>query len=325
MVILDLIDGLAPLAEGMSVRVPLRSATEIELARAWCERNGNTLLEVSEDWVEVRRGRANAPARDALERLPARLWLYTNFDCNLACDYCCVRSSRTADRRALGLDRVRRLVAEAPDAGVRELFLTGGEPFILPDIGAIVAACVDAAPTTLLTNGMLFQRGRRLEILRRMPRQRFALQISLDSPTPEIHDRHRGRGSWQKAIDGIRLARAEGFRVRTATTLTEENSSETAMRAFLDQLGIPRDDQVIRPLARRGLARRGVVLTAQALIPEVTVTAEGVYWHPVAADDEDMLVTSEHFPLAEAIEKVRTLFADQQRKAEALAEAFTCA
>jgi organic radical activating enzyme len=325
MVILDLIDALAPLAEGMSVRVPLRSATQIALARAWCERNGNTLLEVSEDWVEVRRGRAIAYARDALERLPARLWLYTNFDCNLACDYCCVRSSPIADRRALGLDRVRRLVAEAPDAGVRELFLTGGEPFILPDIGEIVAACVEAVPTTLLTNGMLFQRGRRLEILRQMPRQRFALQISLDSPTPEIHDRHRGRGSWQKAVDSIRLARAQGFRVRTATTLTDENSSETAMRAFLDQLGIPHNDQIIRPLARRGLARRGVVLTAQALIPEVTVTAEGVYWHPVAADDEDMLVTSEPFPLADAIEKVRTLFLDQQQKAEALAEAFTCA
>jgi organic radical activating enzyme len=325
MVILELIDALAPLAEGMSVRVPLQSATEIELARAWCERNGNTMLEVSEDWVEVRRGRSIAHAREALERLPARLWLYTNFDCNLACDYCCVRSSPSADRRALGLDRVRRLVAEAPHAGVRELFLTGGEPFILPDIGEIVAACVEAVPTTLLTNGMLFQRGHRLEILRRMPRQRFALQISLDSPTPEIHDRHRGRGSWQKAVDGIRLARAEGFRVRTATTLTEEDSSETAMRAFLDRLGIPRDDQVIRPRARRGLARRGVVLTAQALIPEVTVTAEGVYWHPVAADDEDMLVTSEHFPLGDAIQKVRTLFAEQQHKAEALAEAFTCA
>ncbi len=23
----------------------------------------------------------------------SRLWIYTNVDCNLACDYCCVRSS----------------------------------------------------------------------------------------------------------------------------------------------------------------------------------------------------------------------------------------
>ena len=48
-------------------------------------------------------------------------------------------------------------------------------------------ACTAAAPTTLLTNGMLFA-GRRLETLRSLPRERVTLQISLDSPTPERHD-----------------------------------------------------------------------------------------------------------------------------------------
>jgi MoaA/NifB/PqqE/SkfB family radical SAM enzyme len=63
---------------------------------------------------------------------------------------------------------------------------------VLPDIAAIVAACAEAAPTTVLTNGMLFS-GRRLAALRALPRDRATLQISLDSPTPEQHDRNRGR------------------------------------------------------------------------------------------------------------------------------------
>ena len=139
-----------------------------------------------------------------------RLWMYTNFDCNLACDYCCVRSSPT-QRRALGADRVRRLAEEAVDAGVSELILTGGEPFLLPDLDDLVATCTAALPTTLLTNAMLF-RGRRLQMLRRMDRDRVVLQISLDSPTPHRHDQHRGARSWERAVAGIRTAQAEGFR-----------------------------------------------------------------------------------------------------------------
>jgi MoaA/NifB/PqqE/SkfB family radical SAM enzyme len=104
-----------------------------------------------------------------------------------------VRSSPKAPRRELGLARVQRIAREAAKLGVKEIFVTGGEPFLLSDIGDILAACGAAAPTTVLTNGMLFA-GRRLQTLRSLPRDRVTLQISLDSPTPERHDRHRGKG-----------------------------------------------------------------------------------------------------------------------------------
>jgi hypothetical protein len=56
----------------------------------------------------------------------------------------------------------------------------------------------------------------------------------------------------------------------------------------------------------------------------VTVTATGVYWHPVGADDEDMLVTRAVFPLAEAIEHVTVLYAGYRRRGDILASTFTC-
>jgi hypothetical protein len=38
------------------------------------------------------------------------------------------------------------------------------------------------------------------------------------------------------------------------------------------------------------------------LAPEVTVTADGVYWHPlVSPSDSDMLVTRQIFPLTKAV------------------------
>jgi uncharacterized Fe-S cluster-containing radical SAM superfamily protein len=329
-VVLDLVERVAGVATGATVSVPLGTGDQDALVAAvstWCIRTGNELVEVRDEVAIVRHGRSPDPlAGLSAEQVPGtRLWMYTNFDCNLACDYCCVRSSPQTARRALGVDRVRQLVAEAVEAGVSELILTGGEPFLLPDLDELVEVCTAALPTTLLTNGMLFH-GRRLERLRRMDRARLALQISLDSATPELHDHHRGPGAWQRAVAGIRTAQAEGFRVRVAATLTAEQSSGLgAFHDFLDSLGIAAEDQVIRALAHRGVADAGLELTVESLIPEVTITAEGVYWHPVAADHDDQLVSREIFPLSPVIAEVRRRFVEHRARANAAAQWFPCA
>jgi pyruvate-formate lyase-activating enzyme len=327
-VVLDLVERVGAVAAGATVEVPLGPGDAATVA-SWCARTGNELVLVDDVRAVVRRGRpAEDAGRDAAGDWPGtRLWLYTNFDCNLACDYCCARSSPQAARRALGLEHIRRLVPEAADAGVREVLLTGGEPFLLTDLDQIVAACVAHASTTLLTNGMLF-RGSRLAMLRRMPRDGLALQISLDSATPDRHDRHRGAGSWQRAYDGIATARSEGFRVRVAATVQPsevDSGDEAALHALLDTLGIPPDDRLVRPVALRGFADDGVAVTVETLLPEVTVTADGVYWHPVGADHADQLVTTRLFPLGAAIDEVRRRYAAYRRGLVAAAERFPCA
>src|SRR6202007_2153661 len=150
---------------------------------AWCRFTRNALVDTTVEagrtrWV-IRCGEAPVNA-DPDRPVGSRLWLYTNFHCNLHCDYCCVRSSPAVPRRELGLARVQRIAREAPELGVKEIFVTGGEPFLLEDIGEILVCCAAAAPTTVLTNGMLFA-GRRVESLAALPRDRIALQISLDS------------------------------------------------------------------------------------------------------------------------------------------------
>jgi len=272
----------------------------------WVFRNGEAPENIGED-----------------RRVGSRLWLYTNFDCNLSCDYCCVRSSPKAQRRALGIERVRRIAMEAAELGVSEIFVTGGEPFMLPDIGEILSTCAAVAPTTVLTNGMLFA-GSRLETLRSLPRERVTLQISLDSPTAERHDNHRGKGTWARAWKGIERARAEGFRVRLAATVSTDAEAEE-FRGFLDAHHVGEEDRVIRRIALRGAATEGVALARADLVPEVTITAEGVFWHPVGAEDNDLLVSRDIFPLADSFAAVRRAFdreSDYQRR---LARIFNCA
>ena len=94
----------------------------------------------------------------------------------------------------------------------------------------------------------------------------MTLQVSLDSATPELHDRQRGAGSWAKALDGIGLARSLGFRVRIAATLYYEDPDGVAtLHSRLDEEHIAADDRIIRPVAQEGFAETGVHVSIDSL------------------------------------------------------------
>jgi hypothetical protein len=157
-----------------------------------------------------------------------------------------------------------------------------------------------------------------------LSRERLTLQISLDSATPERHDRHRGSGSWARAVRGIERARSEGFRVRLAATVKSDEEAEE-FRRFLDARRIDEADRVIRRVALRGAATDGVALARADLLPEITITTDGVYWHPVGAEDADLLVTTEIFPLAQSFAAVRQAFEHESAHRRSLAAIFNCA
>jgi MoaA/NifB/PqqE/SkfB family radical SAM enzyme len=240
-----------------------------------------------------------------------KMWVYTNFDCNLRCAYCVAESSPVAPRRALGTETIQRVVDEAIALGFRELFFTGGEPFLLDDIYDKLAYAAARMKTTVLTNGMLLK-GERLARLRAVAHPNLTVQVSLDGGRAEHHDPYRGAGTWIKTVKGIRALQAAGFHVRLGTTETPANSDHLCELAnFRQALGIPAVDHFVRPLARRGFAREGAEVSIETLVPEVTVTASGVYWHPLASPgSDDMLVSAEIFPLAAAVARIREQLAD---------------
>ena len=241
------------------------------------------------------------------EDLLHRLWLYTNYDCNLSCSYCVAESFVGAERNGLALPQVCRLIDEAVMLGMTELFLTGGEPFILHDIFLMLQDGLDRMRVTVLSNGILLK-GKRLGQLEALPhRERLTVQISLDGSNAATHDVYRGAGSWQKAIDAIVRLKAAGFHVRLGTTQTPENSQDLAAMCRLHRaLGIPDEDHIIRPLVRRGFSAKGMAIALPALEPEVTVNRDGVYWHPVATAP-DLLISPRIFPLYEAVEQIKEI------------------
>ena len=97
----DLIALLRRSRQGELVAVTSRDPNLGPELEAWCRFTRNSLIGTELEagrirWV-LRHGEAS---EDAEEERPvgSRLWLYTNFDCNLSCDYCCVRSSPKASR-----------------------------------------------------------------------------------------------------------------------------------------------------------------------------------------------------------------------------------
>lgn len=247
---------------------------------------------------------AMEPAVDgcSASNLSRKLWIYTNFDCNLRCTYCVAESSPTAARRALCLDTVRQLVDEAMTLGFNQVFLTGGEPFILEDIYDMLAYAADRVQTIVLTNGTLL-RGRRLDRLGAVANDNLIIQVSLDGARPEQHDGYRGLGTWAQAVDAIQRMRERGLQVRLATTETPANLDHLQdLHALRRSLGIPEEDHIIRPLARRGFSQEGLEVSPDTLMPEVTVNVDGVFWHPLASPSStDMQVSQQIFPLAEAV------------------------
>ncbi len=249
---------------------------------------------------------ANCQKQPAPNPLPfsTKLWIYTNYDCNLRCSYCVAESHPRAPRRAISLTTVKKIVDEAVELGFENFYFTGGEPLILDDIYAMLAYASAKLPTTVLTNAMLFSE-KRLQELAEINNENFSVQVSLDGSRPEQHDPYRGRGSWQKTVEGIHKLLDLGFRVRLSTTETSANTEFLAeICDFRCSLGISDDDHIIRPLAKRGFSEAGMDVGKSNLAPEMTINTEGVYWHPLSTD-ADLLVRAEIFPLAESIAQIK--------------------
>ncbi len=258
--------------------------------------------------------------------MPTRLWLYTNYDCNLACDYCCVVAGPKADPRRLSDARIRALVDEAVGAGMDAVFVTGGEPTLRPDIADLIAYVTDRLPLTLLTNAMLL-RGPRWDRIRPLidAGRPIAFQVSLDSVTPERHDAHRGRGAHAGALRGIRTLVDAGARVRLAASLPEEALDEIPhLHRLADDFGIRPDDRIFRPIALRGAASEGEPIRPQDVAPELTCDALGWFWHPLSNDPDMRLDLPADSSMAEALVAVRRRLDEILASGPARLDRFVC-
>ena len=147
------------------------------------------------------------------------IWDVT-YACNLKCPHC-LTSSRKALKRELTTDQAMALVDMMTKAKILYLSLSGGEPFLRPDIIPILKHIASTnMRLDIATNGVALP----VDILKAMrDLPIFQIQVSIDG-IGEQHDRFRGRtGAFDASVQTIRRLADEGISVSIGATVTAEN------------------------------------------------------------------------------------------------------
>lgn len=172
-------------------------------------------------------------ARVSLKRLNT-LWFNTGTLCNITCRNCYIESSPTNDALVyLTRADVAPFLTEAKRIGTREIGFTGGEPFMNPDILALLEDSLSQGFAVLvLTNAMAPMQRPRIKAglvgLQRRFGPRLVLRVSLDHYSQAHHETERGPNSWEPAIKGLDWLRDQGIRTilagRTCWSETEDDT-----------------------------------------------------------------------------------------------------
>jgi MoaA/NifB/PqqE/SkfB family radical SAM enzyme len=202
---------------------------------------------------------ASAAPRVALSSLDVVWFQVGGTLCNLACRHCFVSCSPTNHtHEMMSLAEVRPYLDEAARLGAKEYYFTGGEPFLNPEMEAILEATLEVGPATVLTNGLLLdeRRCRRLRELADGSRYSLDVRVSLDGWDAASNDPIRGERTFERILAAIvELHRAGLDPVVTVTEVHAELGSERGKERFLELLrarGIAKARLKVLPLFRIG-------------------------------------------------------------------------
>lgn len=173
-----------------------------------------------------------SPAGDELRAPLVAHWAVT-YRCNLQCPFCYAQSSPQREAGP-GPEVRRRLVQRLAAWGVLEVALGGGEPTLLPDFPALLAAIRAAGMVpNVTTNGTLHQP----PAVRALARHAGVVHLSADRP--ELLDAARGRGVFVRLQETAQRLHEAGVRLGVNLLLTPNNIRDVpgCLAAFAD-LGV---------------------------------------------------------------------------------------
>ncbi len=157
------------------------------------------------------------------------IWLLTA-RCNFECRHCYVaRFDRSADE--LTPEEARGVLDQAVEHGLKYVGFSGGEFLLRPDALSLLRQASRAGLSSgLVTNGSTIS----AEIADVIAETGTSVYLSLDGATPSVHERVRGRGTFNDVYTAVKaLKRASvSFRlVFAASRLNADSAGEAVARA----------------------------------------------------------------------------------------------
>jgi radical SAM protein with 4Fe4S-binding SPASM domain len=157
---------------------------------------------------------------ESMPSIPPFLYWETTHGCSLRCRYCYMRADKVLPDE-LSTEEAKSLITQAATLGVKSFVFTGGEPLLRRDIFELgnYAKQVGLSPQ-IITNATLIVS---LDVARKVRDTFDEVTTSLDGPTPESNDTHRGAGSFEKIVRGIKYLNAVGVKPGINATISEAN------------------------------------------------------------------------------------------------------
>lgn len=145
--------------------------------------------------------------------------------CNFRCIYCGIGGEATGSQNEIiSLPQIQQIAQIAIQKGIRKFRLTGGEPLLHPDIGAILSYFSELGMYTLInTNGSyILKRKSILDTVQ--PNIRFA--VSLDTLIPEKLLAISSQHCLQEILCGIEYLKDRGLLLRCNMVVGKHNIDE---------------------------------------------------------------------------------------------------
>jgi radical SAM protein len=158
--------------------------------------------------------------------------------CAFACKHCRADAQHSRDPGELTTEESFRLIDRLADFGSPILIFTGGDPMMRRDLFDLIAYATQKGLRCSLTpTATALPTVERLCKVKEAGIRRIAL--SLDAPTPEVHDGFRQvDGSWERTMRILQDAHSIGLSVQINTTVTTFNLDLLPdMVPFIEQVG----------------------------------------------------------------------------------------
>ncbi len=159
--------------------------------------------------------------------------------CNLRCSYCSHFSSGSDLGDDLPLDEWLKFMEELNKCAVFDVTLSGGEPLFRKDFREIVNGVVrNHMRFSILSNGTLITDDL-IEFLKSTGRCN-SYQVSIDGPGPESHDVFRGEGTFEKALNGLKILMKHKMPATVRVTIHKHNYNQLdeIARLLLEDVGL---------------------------------------------------------------------------------------
>jgi len=149
------------------------------------------------------------------------------YGCQCNCTHCAMEGY-TKKGKELSTDEIKRLLDKLFLLNVRAIKFFGGEPLLRKDIFELISYASPKMLTLLVTNGILLTPK---NIKKLKEAGLTTLQVSIDSPLAEVHDKQRRKKCFGKATRGVKLAREIDIPYRIVSACPSGD-----MLSYLDEL-----------------------------------------------------------------------------------------